>query len=202
MSIHGVFIDRDGTINVEKGYVVRIEEFEFIPGALRALRRLTETGVAIHIVTNQAGIAKGLYSERDFQLLTEAMLDRMSQHGIRIANVLFCPHHPDGVVPAYRKSCGCRKPGTDLLQSVIDSTGYQGGQFALVGDKNTDIEAGRKIGAATYLVETGYGIHEKLKTRADCVVPDLEAAVNHMLSSSADACLAFGASSARARQST
>lgn len=181
MTIRGVFVDRDGTINVEKDYVFRIEEFEFIPGALRALARLTERDIPTYIITNQAGIAKGLYSEREFRILTEQMLAQMTKHGIEIADVLFCPHHPEGTVAEYRKACECRKPGTELLRGVIDASGHPAAQFALIGDKSTDIEAGRRCGVRTYLVETGYGAMEKMQSFADHVVPDLEAAVSHLL---------------------
>lgn len=184
MTIRGVFVDRDGTINVEKNHVFRIEELEFIPGALRALARLTKRKIPIYIITNQAGIAKGLYSERDFWILTEQMLAQMTEHGIQIAEVLFCPHHPDGTVPEYRRACECRKPGAELLRRVIDSSGHDAGQFALIGDKNTDIEAGRRSGVRTYLVETGYGAKEKVQTLADYIVPDLDAAVSRLLEES------------------
>ncbi len=182
MTIQGVFIDRDGTINVEKGYVYRKEDFEYIPGALEALRLISERKIKIYIVTNQAGIAKGIYTETDFRALTETMLDYMAGRGIEIADVLYCPHHPEGAVPAYRMVCSCRKPDAGLLKAVIDKEGFAPDCLALIGDKNSDIEAGRKVGIRTYLVETGYGIDHKHTTRADYVVNDLQAAVKHLLS--------------------
>ncbi len=182
MTIRAIFIDRDGTINVEKGYVYRTEDFEYIPGALEALRLVTERRVKSYIVTNQAGIAKGIYSEADFKTLTRSMLDEMSRQGIEIADVLYCPHHPEGTVPAYRKVCNCRKPHAGLLKAVMDKEGFVANSLALIGDKNSDVEAGRKLGIRTYLVETGYGIHHKRTTLADYVVKDLQAAVKHLLS--------------------
>ena len=181
MSLRCLFVDRDGTINVETGYVHRIEDFEYIPRSLSALRLATEHGVKTYIVTNQAGIAKGLYTEEDFHSLTAKMLQDMRGQGIEIAEVLYCPHHPDATVPAYRQACDCRKPEVGMLQGVIDREGYSPDEMAIVGDKNSDIEAGRKLGIATYLVETGYGADEKSTTRADYVVPDLMAAVEHLL---------------------
>lgn len=181
MSIRGLFIDRDGTINVEKGYVHRIQDFEFIPGALDALRIVSEKKIGIYIVTNQAGIAKGIYTETDFNALTKHMLDQMTGHGISIADVLYCPHHPEGTVPAYRKSCTCRKPDIGLLKAVIEKERFALDCLALIGDKNSDIEAGRKLGIRTYLVETGYGIDHRHTTRADYVVKNLQEAVRHLL---------------------
>jgi D-glycero-D-manno-heptose 1,7-bisphosphate phosphatase len=181
MKIQGVFIDRDGTINVERGYVYRTEDFEYIPGALEALRLVSERKIKIYIVTNQAGIAKGIYTENDFQILTKDMLDYMARHGIEIADVLYCPHHPEGTVAVYRKVCSCRKPEPGLLEAVIRKEGFSEDRLALIGDKNSDIEAGRKLGIRTYLVETGYGMHHKHTTRADYVVRDIEEAVRHLL---------------------
>jgi len=181
MRLRCLFVDRDGTINVEKKHLYRIEDLEYIPRALEALRILTQRKVKAYIVTNQAGIAKGLYGEIDFKVLTAKMLDDMRAHGIEIAEVLYCPHHPQAKVAAYRVECACRKPNAGLLQRVIDKEGYSQDAMALVGDKNSDIEAGRQIGIVTYLVETGYGHSEKQTTRANYVVSDLMAAVEHML---------------------
>lgn len=181
MPIQSVFIDRDGTINVEKGYVHRSEDFEYIPGALAALQRLTREGIGIYIVTNQAGIAKGRYTVADFESLTQAMLAEMAGQGIRIQDVLYCPHHPDAVAPAYRIRCTCRKPEPGLLQKVIDARGLDPRMLAMIGDKNSDVEAGRRLGITTYLVETGYGLEERATTAADYVVADLAVAVEHIL---------------------
>lgn len=182
MSIRGVFVDRDGTLNVEKGHVFRAADLEYIPGALAALKRVCDAGIKIYIVTNQAGIAKGLYSEADFHSLTRTMLEQMALGGIRIEEVLYCPHHPQATVSAYRLDCACRKPQPGLLRKVMDAQGFRPDTLALIGDKNSDVEAGRTLGIRTYLVETGYGIREKRTTRADHVVPDIEAAVTHLLS--------------------
>jgi D-glycero-D-manno-heptose 1,7-bisphosphate phosphatase len=177
-----LIVDRDGTINVEKGYVFRPVDFEYLPGALAALRKATERGVYIYVVTNQAGIAKGLYTEEDFAVLTAAMLGEMAQNGIRIAEVLYCPHHPDATVPRYRQNCACRKPGVELIERAMARQGLKAGDVALIGDKNSDIEAGRRLGIATYLVRTGYGREEEGATKADHVVADLQAAIDHALS--------------------
>jgi D-glycero-D-manno-heptose 1,7-bisphosphate phosphatase len=184
MTINALFVDRDGTINVEKGYVHKITDVEYIPGALAGLKLATERNLKIYIVTNQAGIAKGKYTERDFEHLMQIMIREMGERGIEIADVLYCPHHPEGTVAAYRQVCDCRKPAAGLLTRVIERDGLSAEHLALIGDKNSDIEAGRRLGLRTYLVETGYGLAEKSETRADFVVADLEAAIQHVLRTS------------------
>ncbi len=176
-----VFIDRDGTLNVEKGHVHRKEDFELLPGVLDALKILSGHGIAIYIVTNQAGIAKGYYTEEDSALLTRHFLEKFEEEGIKISEVLFCPHHPEATVPEYKKVCSCRKPATGFIESILKKRKLKREDSILIGDKNTDIEAGKKLGLLTYLVETGYGWKEKETTQADYVVPDFQAAVQHFL---------------------
>ena len=181
MSLKAVFIDRDGTINVEKNYVSRIEDFELIPGSLEALRLLTNAGVDIYIITNQSGIARGFYTEEDFKKLTSYILDFFKMNGVLISEVLYCPHHPEGKIPQYAIDCECRKPGTKLLESVFKKKGYLKKNAVLIGDKNTDIISAKKIGITSYLVETGFGSLEKSNTLANYVMIDLMAAVVHLL---------------------
>jgi len=179
--IKAVFIDRDGTINEEKEYVNRIEDFELIPGSLEALRLLTEHQMKVYIITNQAGIAKGFFSEEQFHQLTKDMMDLFRNERVRIEEVLYCPHHPDGIVPEYSKDCLCRKPNTGLIEQVIKKNNFETDEIVLIGDKNSDIEAGRRLGIRTYLVETGYGGEEKHRTNATFVMKNLKDAVVHLL---------------------
>ena len=179
--IKAAFIDRDGTINEEKEYVNRIEDFELIPGSLEALRLLTQQGIKIYIITNQAGIAKGYFSEGQFHHLTEHMINRFENEGVKIEKVLYCPHHPDGVIPEYSKACLCRKPNNKLIQDIMDENSFKADEVVLIGDKNSDIEAGRRLGIKTYLVETGYGFEEKGTTQATFIRRDLKEAVLYIL---------------------
>ena len=179
--IKAVFIDRDGTINEEKEYVNRIEDFELIPGSLEALKLLTEHQIKVYIVTNQAGIAKGYFSEKQFHQLTEYMMDLFMDERVKIEKVLYCPHHPDGIVPEYSKDCLCRKPNTELIEEVIKENNFETDEIVLIGDKNSDIEAGRRLRIRTYLVETGYGGEEKNRTNATFVKKNLKDAVVHLL---------------------
>jgi D-glycero-D-manno-heptose 1,7-bisphosphate phosphatase len=179
--IKAVFIDRDGTINEEREYVNRIEDFKFIPGSLEALSLLTQHGVKIYIITNQAGIAKGYFTIDEFHHLTQFMLNFFKNEGIKVERVLFCPHHPEGIIPEYSIPCACRKPNTELLEDVMRENSFNANEVVLIGDKNSDIEAGRKLGMKTYLVETGYGFEEKGTTQATFIKRDLKDAVTHLL---------------------
>jgi D-glycero-D-manno-heptose 1,7-bisphosphate phosphatase len=179
--IKAAFIDRDGTINEEKEYVSRIEDFELIPGSLGALKLLTQHKIKIYIITNQAGIAKGYFTENQFHHLTEHMINRFESEEIRIEKVLYCPHHPDGVIPEYSKACLCRKPNTKLMEDVMKENNFISNEVVLIGDKNSDIEAGKRLGIRTYLVETGYGLEEKGTTKATFIQKNLKDAVNHLL---------------------
>ncbi|MBI2336761.1 MAG: D-glycero-beta-D-manno-heptose 1,7-bisphosphate 7-phosphatase [Deltaproteobacteria bacterium] len=176
-----VFIDRDGTINHDRGYIYRVDDFEFLPGVLAALQALTRAQKQIIIVTNQAGIARGLYTEEDYHHLTQYMLQELAEAHVKIEGVFHCPHHPDGSVQAYTMACLCRKPNPGMLEQGLKLVKNSAAQAVMIGDKNSDIEAGLRLNMTTYLVETGYGKEEKSTTQAHYVVADLRAAVQHLL---------------------
>ena len=182
--VRAAFVDRDGTINVEKGYVHKIEDFHLIPGTVEALRLLTRNGVKIYIVTNQAGIAKGHFTEKEFEHLTDHMLAQFRKKRIHVEKVLYCPHHPDGTVPGYAIACSCRKPGTRMLEEVIHCQDFRPEESVLIGDKESDIEAGARLGLTTYLVLTGHGTDHNTGTNATFVKNDLLAAARHIVTSS------------------
>ncbi|MBC8548513.1 MAG: HAD family hydrolase [Candidatus Brocadiales bacterium] len=179
--VKAVFLDRDGTINYERNYVHKIEDFELIPGTLEALRLLTEYNIKIYIITNQAGIARGYFTEEQFHDLTQYMLSRFDEIECKIEKVLYCPHHPDGTIPEYTRKCQCRKPGTKLIEEVMIKEKLNAGEIALVGDRDSDIEAGLRLGITTYLVLTGYGREHKDDTKADYIKPDMLSAIKHLL---------------------
>jgi D-glycero-D-manno-heptose 1,7-bisphosphate phosphatase len=181
VAIRAVFLDRDGTINVEKEYVYRVEEFEFVPGAIEGLQLLFRANIDIIVVTNQAGIAKGIFSESDLAAVNQHMITELLGHGVKLAGIYFCPHHPQATVPLYRKVCSCRKPNPGLLVTAMRQRGIAPSEAVMVGDRNSDVEAGRALRLTTYLVETGYGAREKHETNATYVVPDLLSAVNHIV---------------------
>ena len=151
-----VFLDRDGVINSDTGYVSQWSEFVFLPGAIEAMQRLSRAGYALIVVTNQSGIARGYYSEQDFATLTQHMRHELSRQGASIAGVYYCPHHIDGVSAEYRKSCSCRKPAPGLLLRAIDDHNIDAKRSAFVGDKASDMAAGASAGIARrFHVTTG-----------------------------------------------
>ena len=152
MGNRAVFLDRDGTINADKNYLYRAEDFEFLPGAVEALKLLQDSGYLLIIITNQSGIARGYYTEDDFRTLTEWMLGRLKEAGVNIARVYYCPHLPDAKIPEYRKICNCRKPETGLFEQAIrDYDIDMAGSYA-IGDKMRDCAICEKTPCRGFLI--------------------------------------------------
>ena len=146
------FLDRDGTINVDKGYLHRIEDFDYLDGAAEGMRKLQDLGYALVVITNQSGIARGYYTEDDYRRLTAWMLADLSEKGIHIEGVYHCPHHPEGKVGQYARGCNCRKPKTGLFYQAADELGIDLGKSIAVGDKMRDLEICRETGAKGILL--------------------------------------------------
>ncbi len=138
MKSKAVFLDRDGTINVDKNYLYRIDEFEFLPGAVEALRLLQASGYLLIIITNQSGIARGYFTEDDYVKLTDFMRAELEGLGVKLSAVYYCPHLPDGEVPEYRKVCHCRKPETGLFEQAVQDFDIDLSESFAVGDKPRD----------------------------------------------------------------
>jgi len=186
MTRPALFLDRDGVINADTGYVHRIEEIRFIDGIFDLCREARHLGLALVVVTNQAGIARGYYTHADYQRLSAWMRGRFADHGAALDAVYHCPHHPDDC-------CPCRKPAPGLLFQARDDLGLDLGRSVLVGDKESDIAAGRAAGvAATVLFRPG---GERPATRADAVLPTHAALAARLGAHAA----AFGTDAVRAR---
>jgi D-glycero-D-manno-heptose 1,7-bisphosphate phosphatase len=140
------FLDRDGVINVDHGYVFRREDFEFVDGVLEASARLAQRGFALVVVTNQSGIGRGMYSETDFALLTAWMKLQFATAGAPLAGVYFCPHHPQHAQGEYRVECDCRKPAPGLLLQAARELRLDLRRSAIFGDRRDDLEAARAAG--------------------------------------------------------
>jgi len=140
------FIDRDGVINIDHGYVFRREEFEFVPGLLSACAQLHRWGFSLVVVTNQSGIGRGLYTEDDYRRLTAWMTDEFAAAGAPLAGVYHCPHHPQALLPDLRLDCGCRKPAPGLLLAAARELSLDLPRSVLFGDKASDIEAALAAG--------------------------------------------------------
>lgn len=133
-----IFLDRDGTINVEKGYLFKKENFEFIDGAVNAMRILQKAGYLLIIITNQSGIARGYYREEDFYELNEWMEDQLASQGVEIDAVYFCPHYPEALISTYNMNCNCRKPKLGLFQKAVKDFDIDLGLSFAIGDKIRD----------------------------------------------------------------
>jgi D-glycero-D-manno-heptose 1,7-bisphosphate phosphatase len=174
MSRKAAFIDRDGVLNEERAFVHRIEDFQLVPGAIEALRALQSAGTLLVVITNQSGIARGLYSEADYLALTAQIRERLQADGIRLDAVEYCPHLADAPVERYRLDCECRKPKAGMLTKAIRALDIDPQASFLVGDRLSDIEAGRAAGVGRcYLVRTGYPLSAEALVRADGVYDDL-----------------------------
>ena len=151
-----IFLDRDGTINVEKHYLHKIEDFEYENGVLEALEGLQKLGYKFIIVTNQAGIAKGYYTERDYLILEEFIEKDLLKKGIIIQKTYHCPHHPQGKIP-YNVNCECRKPKTGMFIKAIEEFNIDIENSYMVGDRFTDLKPADELGIYPVLIKTGYG---------------------------------------------
>ena len=148
-----LFLDRDGVINVDVGYLSNPAQLEFIPGAIEAMKEAQTRGYDIIVVTNQSGVARGYYTEEDVQALHAEMSRRLEAEGVHILAYYYCPHHPEGTVEAYKKACDCRKPNPGMLTKAIEEWNVDVDGSFLVGDKPSDVGAAESIGMRAYPFE-------------------------------------------------
>ena len=142
------FFDRDGTINIDKGHVYKIEDFEFIKGAKELIKSYNDKGYKVIVVSNQAGIAKGYYKKQDVDKLHEYINQELKKINAHIDAFYICPHHPD-----YTGECNCRKPKTGMIEKAIKDFDIDVKESVLYGDKPWDIECGEKCGIKSYYIE-------------------------------------------------
>lgn len=184
-----VFVDRDGTLNVEVNYLHRIEDLVLVPGAIEAIRALNQADYLVLVVTNQAGIARGYYDEAAMHRLHDHLAGVLAGAGARLDGIYFCPHHPD-----FGDACDCRKPAPGMLHQAAAEHDLDLRQCWMVGDSAGDIGAGRAVGCRTLLVRTGYGAQTEgtlaeadRARRPDAVVGDIRAAVRVILAQDSQA---------------
>ena len=152
-----LFLDRDGTLIAERGYLSDPSGVRLAPGAASGLRRFTDAGTLLFVVTNQSGIARGLLTWDDVHAVNGEVRRRLLARGVPLAGFLVCPHYPGGSVPRYARRCRCRKPGTALHRRAIREHGLRAERCAVVGDKWEDVAAGLSLGAASVHLLTGHG---------------------------------------------
>ncbi len=146
----GVFLDRDGTINEDRGYIGDPADVVLIDGAAEAIRRLNRLGVPVIVLTNQSGIGRGYYNRTDLVAVNKRLSELLEEKGAHVDGIYWCPHRPD-------ENCECRKPGTKLLEDAADEHGIDLARSVMVGDKISDLELARRVGMKRVLVLTGYG---------------------------------------------
>jgi D-glycero-D-manno-heptose 1,7-bisphosphate phosphatase len=166
-----VFIDRDGTLTEEVGYVNHPSRLRLLPRSAEAVRRLNQAGVAAVVATNQAGVARGYFSEDVLHAVNAALVAQLERAGARLDGLYVCLHHPSEGVAPYRAACECRKPQPGLLLRAAEELGLDLAASTMVGDKASDLEPGRRVGARAVLVLTGYGRGEWEYRREQFTVP-------------------------------
>lgn len=156
-SRRAVFIDRDGTLNEDIGYVSTPEKLVLYPWAAEAVRLINESGLLTVVITNQSGIARGMYTEQTLDGIHSRMIEQLARKGARIDAVYYCPHHPEVGSARYRIACECRKPSTGMLDRAARDHDIDLARSFVVGDKASDIKLAENAGARAALVLTGYG---------------------------------------------
>lgn len=154
-----IFLDRDGVINRDPGsgdYIKSWKEFQFLPGVIEAIKKLNKNGYEIFVISNQAGVSKGLFSQDDLDEITENMLREIESRGGKIRSVSYCTHRPD-------EKCACRKPNTGMIKKATEGLDINFKETYFVGDSRRDVEAGRNIGCRTILLLTGKENPEDVK---------------------------------------
>lgn len=180
-----VFLDRDGTVLEEAGYLDRLERLVFFPFAIDAIRLLNRAGYAVVVITNQSGVGRGMYEESFVIRAHQVVDEHVRAGGGRIHGYYYCPHHPLAEIERYRKDCDCRKPGPGMLRQAATELDLDLSRSFAVGDKWTDVQAGTSAGAKGILVRTGYGRSSELVRRPTAnpaiVADDLVAAAAWIL---------------------
>jgi D-glycero-D-manno-heptose 1,7-bisphosphate phosphatase len=184
-SRRAVFLDRDGTIIEEVGYLDRAERVEFYPWTIDAIRAFNRAGLAVVMISNQSGVARGFFTETVVDHVHAHMAAMLAEGGARIDAYYYCPHHPDGKVAGYARPCDCRKPGRGLVDRAVRELDVDPARSFVVGDRWVDVALARAVGASGVLVRTGYGMSVEQQRpddlTADAVVDNLIAAASWIL---------------------
>ncbi len=183
-----IFLDRDGTIVYEVGFIDNADDLELFPGTADALARAKALGFRLVVITNQSGVARGLFPEDTVVEINNAMQKLLVQARVVLDGIYYCPHHPEGTKNAYKNACDCRKPAPGMIKKASEDIGLDLKNSYMIGDKLSDIQSGINAGLKTILVRTGYGkdteislIHDKLDTQPDAIVDTLPEAIEWII---------------------
>ena len=183
-----VFLDRDGTIIEERGYLDRLDLLELYPFTADAIRLLNRAGYVTVVVTNQGGIGRGTIDEPFLQHVHKTIDARLAAGHAKVDRYYFCPHHPDAVIPELRVKCTCRKPASGMIEDACRELSLDAKRSITIGDRRLDIVAGSNAGTRTILVRTGHGAHEEAmppgSARPDAILNNLMEAVGWILRTS------------------
>ena len=170
-----ILLDRDGTINIDKNYVFKIEDLEFEKNAVEGLKKLSGVGYKLIIISNQSGVARGYFTEEDLQKFNDELLRRLKDNGINIEAVYVCPHHPEGN-GKYKLDCDCRKPKTGMIMKAKEDHDIDLQNSIMIGDHPKDVEVGKNVGCKTIFMLTGHGPEHKeevAEIKPDFIADDL-----------------------------
>ncbi|VFP79633.1 D-glycero-beta-D-manno-heptose 1,7-bisphosphate 7-phosphatase [Candidatus Erwinia haradaeae] len=174
-TIPAIFIDRDGTINIDYGYVFEINHFTFIDGSIDAMRELMLMGFSLIMVTNQSGIARGIFKITQLIVLTEWIKKVLSKHNVYLDGIYFCPHHPEAIIKQWKKLCSCRKPKPGMLLTAKKELHINMSASYMVGDKIEDMQAAQAAGVwKKILVRSGKLYTHKNIQSADFILDSLK----------------------------
>lgn len=147
-----VFLDRDGVLAQEKGYITSAENLNIFPYTVECIRQIHKKGYYAIVITNQSGVARGLFTEEELQEMNNYLMQRTG-----VDAIFYCPHHPEGIIEKYNKMCRCRKPGTKMFEAACIEFDIDMQKSYMIGDRAGDIIAGQNVGIRTVLLESGYG---------------------------------------------
>lgn len=185
-----VFLDRDGTINEQMGYINHTCRFQLLPGAANAIKKLNDAGIPVVVISNQSGLARGYFPEELLVAVHEKMNRQLAEVGAHVDGIYYCPHHPEAKEERFRTACNCRKPKPGLVLQASEEMGLDPKRSYMVGDRWSDIKTAANCGATSILVRTGYGrgdeqyIGPHQEIQPDFKADDLSEAVGWILSHS------------------
>jgi len=177
-----VFLDRDGTINEQMGYINHLSRFVIFPCVAEAVRLLNDNDFWVIVLTNQGGVARGYYPIELMHEIHDLLTISLKKKGTIIDGIFYCPHHPAGIMPEYSTECDCRKPKTGLIHQALEAFDIDMSNSYMVGDRHVDIELASRIEIDGVLVKTGYGLGE-----IDYVLPQQSIKPNHIAQDLLDA---------------